>query len=293
MEEIYIERNVVFAQTDKEYLTSDVYRPCEGEDLPAVILIHGGWYQSGSKEMYKEWGSYLAEAGFVAMAINYRLMTPTYSIYPEVMDDIRAAVNWLVSKSNEWNIEPQRLGLIGDSAGAHLAAQFSFQHATNASYKIRAVVGAYGIYDFEKMWHTSPETHTRLERFLGNAFSEAKEKYREASPMYRINEAVSHPIFDTSYFITWGETDKVVHPSQSESFIQKLEEANIETKKLAISDAGHFWFNILPGIRGGILKDYPNAEVAPQILKFLKENLCIQEVGNFSMKRIQELKKML
>lgn len=290
---ISIERNKVFGQTDREYLTADVYRPREGEDLPAVILIHGGWYQSGSKEMYSDWGSYLAEAGFVAMAINYRLMTPTYSIYPEVINDIHAAVNWLISKSNEWSIEPQRLGLIGDSAGAHLAAQYSFQYATNASFKIRAVVGVYGIYDFMDMWHTSPENHTRLERLIGDSYPEALEEYKLASPIYKIDDAIVHPIFDTSYFIIWGDTDKVVHPSQSERFINKLEEANVKIKKLSLNDVGHFWFNTLPGIEGGTLEDYPNKEVAPKILAFLREELCAPVIGNFSMTRINDLKKLM
>lgn len=291
---IQIEQNVVFGQTDREYLTADVYRPYEGEDLPAVILIHGGAFQSGSKEMYREWGSYLAESGFVAMAINYRLATFTYSTWPGVLDDVRSAVNWLVSKSNEWKIEPQRIGLIGDSAGAHLAAHFSLIAPANASFKIRAVIGVYGVYDLEQECETSQRDKKLNEKMMGVAFPEARKEFRKASPIHHIKEAVSNSIFDTSYFIIWGETDPVVHPSQSVDFAQKLMEEGVDTKRLAIQDKGHFWLNLIPGVEGGTMKDYPNTEVAPEVLGFLKEKLCVPVVGNFSLagaKQIQEISK--
>ncbi|WP_240374030.1 alpha/beta hydrolase [Bacillus piscicola] len=288
-----MEKNVVYGKTERELLTADVYRPREGEDIPVVILIHGGWFQSGSKEMYKEWGYYLAEAGFAAMAVNYRLMTPDYSIYPAVLHDIHAAVNFIVSHANEWGVEPQRLGIMGDSAGGHLAAQFSFTYATNASFKVRAVVGAYGVYDLEKLWTTSPDNHTRLHRLMGTSYEKDPDIYKKGSPIHGIEGALEHPIFDTSYFLTWGGTDKVVPPDQSEAFAEKLIHAGIHTERVNVPDKGHFWFTILPHIEGGGINDYPNTEVAPKVLKFLKEQLCQEEFGNFSMSRIEQLKSLM
>lgn len=289
-ENIKIKKNIVFGQTDKELLTADVYTPQEGTDLPAVILIHGGAFQSGSKEMYQDWGKYLAESGFVAMAINYRLATETYSIWPGVMDDIQAAVNWLVSRSNDLGIEPQRIGLIGDSAGAYLATQYSLQNPANASFKIRAVVNVYGVYDLEKEWENSREM---TQKFFGKSYPEAKEDYRIASPINLIESAVNNSVFDTSYFVIWGDTDKVAHPSHSEVLVEKLEKNGVDTKKLIIPNKGHFWFNIIPGLEGGTLQAYPNNEIAPVLLDFLNETLCIPEVGNFAMSRVQTLKTLL
>ncbi|EGQ20520.1 hypothetical protein HMPREF9372_3543 [Sporosarcina newyorkensis 2681] len=287
---ITIKKNIVFGQTDKELLTADVYMPKEGNDLPAVILIHGGAFQSGSKEMYQDWGRYLAESGFVAMAINYRLATEKYSIWPGVMNDIQAAVNWLVSKSSDWGIEPQRIGLIGDSAGAYLATQYSLQNPANASFNIRAVVNVYGVYDWEKEWENSRDM---TQRYFGKSYSEAKEEFRIASPINLIESAVNNSVFDTSYFVIWGNTDKVAHPSHSEVLVENLEKNGIETKKLVIPNKGHFWFNIIPGLDGGTVQDYPNNEVAPLIIEFLNETLCTPVVGNFAMSRIQTLKTLL
>src|SRR5699024_4673670 len=98
-QKIHIEKNIVVGKTDKEYLTADLYKPITGEDLPVVILIHGGGFESGSKEKYNEWGSYLAEAGYVALSINYRLATPLYPTWPGLLEDVQSAVNWLVNHS--------------------------------------------------------------------------------------------------------------------------------------------------------------------------------------------------
>lgn len=287
--EIKIEQNLIFGKTDKEYLTADVYHPGEGENLPAVILIHGGGYRSGSKEMYSEWGRYLAENGFVTLAINYRLATPSYPGWPGVAEDVKSAINWLVSKSNEWNVNPLKIGLIGDSAGAHLALHCTLENPTNSSFKIQVAIGVYGIYDFEQRWKDSKEKKYTSETLFGESYPEAQEKYREASPTNLTEEAAANAVFDTSFFIIWGEQDKVVLPSQSEKMVEKLEQAGINTRTLSIPAKGHFWFNIIPGVEGGTLADYPNTEVAPQIIDFLKEKLCIEEVGNFSMKTINKL----
>jgi acetyl esterase/lipase len=289
-----IERNVVFGQTDKEYLTADVYRPTGGEDLPAVILIHGGGYQAGSKEMYKDWGSYLAEEGFVAMSINYRLTTSSYSTWPGVLDDVRSAVNWLLSKANEWKIEPQRIGFIGDSAGAYLATHYSLVSATNASYKINAVVAVYGSYDNEQAWkYHKTIGNNKVEKMMGATPKEAPEEYKRASPINKIEEAVSNPAFDTSYFIIWGEDDEVALPSQSQNLTIKLQEAGVEVKALAIPGYGHFWFNILPDVEGGTIGDYPNTLIAPQIVEFLKEKLCSPVIGNFSKLQSKKIREMI
>lgn len=64
-------------------------------------MLHGGGFESGSKEKYIEWGPYLGESGYVAMAINYRLATPSYPTWPGLMDDVRDAVNWIVKNASD------------------------------------------------------------------------------------------------------------------------------------------------------------------------------------------------
>lgn len=287
---IKVHKNVVYSETELEKLTADIYMPAEGEDLPAVILIHGGAYQSGSKEMYSEWGPYLAEAGFVAMAVNYRLATPTYSTWPGVMEDIDQAVNWLVGKSNEWNINPLKLALIGDSAGAQIGSIYSFQSKARSSFKIQACVGIYGVFDL-----ANPKTSREammFQRLIGKPVDEAPELYKEASPKNYIEEAAASPTFDTDFFLVWGDSDNIAAPAHSEGLVKEMQEAGLNVETLVYKDQGHFWFNLTPGLEGGSLNDYPNNDLAPKIVQFLKESLDSSIVGIVSKKHIQRLKDL-
>ncbi|EKN62617.1 hypothetical protein BABA_25176 [Neobacillus bataviensis LMG 21833] len=280
------QRNVVYGETDQEKLTADIYMPNKGENLPVVILIHGGAFQSGSKEMYAEWGSYLAQSGFVAMAVNYRLATSKYSTWPSVLDDIHQAANWLVGKANEFNIDPLKMAVIGDSAGAHIGSIFSFQSQARSSYKIQACVGVYGVYDL-----THPGSNREAQMFqklIGKPFNEASNVYKEASTYYYIEDAISSPTFDTDFFLIWGDSDIVASPSHSENLTQ---ESGLNVKTLVYPGQGHFWFNLTPGLEGGALKDFPNKDVAPKVIQFLKDSLDSSVIGILSKPQIQKLVK--
>ncbi|MBM4764840.1 alpha/beta hydrolase [Bacillus sp. B15-48] len=287
MTDILIEKNIVYSTAEKDLLTADVYRPSKGEDLPAVLLIHGGAYQVGSKEMYSEWGPMLAEEGFVVMAINYRLATKNKPSWPGVVDDVYHALNWLVSKANEWNINPLRIGIIGDSAGAHLGSLLAFKAASHPSIRIGACVGVYGLYNLKE--EGSERLNQIIKQLLGKAYGEDPNLYHDVSPIDYIDEMEFSPTFDTSFLVLWGGEDNIVPPSQSENFVKRLQENEINVQTVVFPDQGHFWLNLTPGLKGGSLSDYPNIEAVPKILKFLKETLCLPQVSNYSKKHIRRL----
>ncbi|MEI3608510.1 alpha/beta hydrolase [Pseudogracilibacillus sp. SO10305] len=290
--EIFMERNIVVGKTDREYLTADYYSPVEGKDLPILLLIHGGGFESGSKEKYNEWGPYLAKEGYAALSINYRLATPNDASWPGVVDDVQSAINWLVSNANELGIEPLKMAIIGDSAGAHIGALYILQHPVNASFKIRASIGIYGVYDLLGDDLRENEEFKKLaEKLIGSTMIDNPEKYRLASPNYYIEEAVINPVFNPSFLLIWGETDKLVPPSQSKQFAKNLEAFGLEVETLSIPDKGHLWFNITANLEGGSINDYPNTIVAPKILEFLKKNLTIEQVGNNSEALIKNISK--
>lgn len=87
-----------------------------------MLLIHGGGWQKGSKESYQEWGPLLAQAGFAAVAINYRVSSASYVTWPGALEDVRSAFRWMLDHAQTFRIDPQRIGVIGDSAGGQLAA---------------------------------------------------------------------------------------------------------------------------------------------------------------------------
>src|SRR4030095_11130787 len=120
--ELDIRKNVPFGAHDGDILTGDYYAPPEAGAYPALIALHGGAWKYGTAEGYQYWGPFLAQRGYVLFAINYRMVHGTKNRYPVAVHDTRAAVQFLRSEAAALKVDPTRIGCIGDSAGAHLAA---------------------------------------------------------------------------------------------------------------------------------------------------------------------------
>lgn len=121
-DDIEIKKNVEFAVHDDNILTGNYYAPRGAGPYPALIALHGGFWKRGTAEGYQYWGPYLARHGHVLFSINYRLVEGTKNRYPAAVHDTRAAVQFMRSKAAALKVDPNRIGCIGDSAGAHLAA---------------------------------------------------------------------------------------------------------------------------------------------------------------------------
>lgn len=102
----------------------DVYYP-EGTavPLPTVVSIHGGGYVYGSKEIYRRYGMDMARRGFAFVNFNYRL-APKWK-FPTPLFDTNAVMQWIVKNAHRYHLDPQRIFLVGDSAGAQLASQYA------------------------------------------------------------------------------------------------------------------------------------------------------------------------
>lgn len=237
-------KNIVYAQTDYECHTANVYLPTEGDSFPLVINVHGGAFQAGSKEMYNAWGPFLAKRGIASMSINYTLATPKRASYPLLIDDMESAIKFVVTHAAEWNIDPMKLGFMGDSAGAYLGTMAAFGEE-RSSAKIKFVVCAYGVMDIADWARYTNATRTDfvINKMFGTGPDTGRQLYRDASPMELIDDVVKNPMFDTSFFMIWGEDDQVVLPeNQTLAFIKKLEQYQIPHKKQSVPGLGHFWF---------------------------------------------------
>src|SRR5882724_8975680 len=119
-DDVMFERNIEYANPDNEHLQLDVARPkATSAPLPAVLCIHGGGFRAGSREGYDKLCLSLAQHGFVAATITYRL-APKYQ-FPAAVHDCKAAVRWLRANASKYQIDPARIGATGGSAGGHLA----------------------------------------------------------------------------------------------------------------------------------------------------------------------------
>ena len=116
-------RNISYGQFGEDSLL-DVYYP-EGTTgpLPTIVSIHGGGYVYGSKEIYRRYGMDMARRGFAFVNFNYRL-APKWK-FPAPLADTNAVLEWVTQNHHRYHLDPQRIILVGDSAGAQLASQYA------------------------------------------------------------------------------------------------------------------------------------------------------------------------
>lgn len=147
-----IETDVVFGHGGGRDLRCDVYTPPGGaEGAPAVILVHGGAWRQGDRTQLRGYGILLGREGYVCIAPEYRL-TPE-SPWPAQIHDVKAAIRWVRANADRLGIDPERIAIEGNSAGAHLAllaagtqdlAEFEGDGGnTGVSTHVAAAIGIY------------------------------------------------------------------------------------------------------------------------------------------------------
>ena len=272
--------DIVFAEHDGVRLLGDLYAPKGLDKAPALVAVHGGGWQIGDRKFYSNWGPYLARNGFAVFAIEYRLMKPGVKTYPGSVYDTKAAVQYVRAKAGDFGIDPDRIGMIGDSAGAHLSAlvalageepAFSSEYRSdpNAALpaKVKAVVGFYGVYDMLAQWQHDLVTRPRdniSEKYLGAAPHTNRKVFFEASP-------ISYATVDrnsTRFLLIHGDHDDIVDPAtQSAAFLLALKQAGFFVRTVVIPGAGHFFITepVDDTSFGGF--------AGPKVVRFLRDAL--------------------
>ena len=120
---VQITRGVVMASTDAGPLTVDIYQPTTpGTGRPAVVLVHGGaWFQGAPADM-DEQGRLLARQGWVGFSVSYRLARLGQPTWPGNLTDVQRGIRWVAANAPTYGADPERLAVLGSSAGAHLTA---------------------------------------------------------------------------------------------------------------------------------------------------------------------------
>lgn len=102
--------------------TLDAYYPTDLTDRASVVVIHGGFWRQGSSRLLAPEARYLAQNGFAAFSINYAKSRPDRPSWPQVRADVEAATVWVMSHADQYHGDNDRVGVLGGSSGAHLAA---------------------------------------------------------------------------------------------------------------------------------------------------------------------------
>lgn len=216
----------------------DVYMPTDGGDRrPAVMMIHGGGWRLFSKSAYTDHAARLAGAGYVAATINYRLVPD--GAYPALIQDCVCALAHLRANADTYGIDPDRVAVLGYSAGGHLASllgvgitEDDFQPSCDAGTTgpPNAVISGAGPQDMREL----PEVDSVTE-FLGGTRDEVPEIYDRASPITHVHSGAP------PYLFIHGTTDVFVDVEQSEDMRDALTDVGVDARLLTVSGGGHLF----------------------------------------------------
>ncbi|MDG2382683.1 MAG: alpha/beta hydrolase [Pirellulaceae bacterium] len=221
-------------QTDIEYgnvdghsLLLDLYRPQESsQPTPGLIFIHGGAWSGGERTVYRYYTTRFAERGFAAATITYRLSGQAN--FPAAVHDAKCAVRWMRAHAEKYNIDPDRIAVIGGSAGGHLAMMVGYTENgemegngghQGVSSRVGAVVNFYGPVDL-----TTEEGKGAgaVRDFLGGPFDEMPLQYKAASPISHLDKD------DPPTLIVHGTLDQTVSIQQADLLADKLKQVSVD-----------------------------------------------------------------
>jgi acetyl esterase/lipase len=273
--EVATRSDIVFAEHDGVTLLGDLYLPKGLAPSPVLVGVHGGGWQVGDRKFYTHWGNYLARHGYAVFAIEYRLMKPGVKTWPGAVHDTKAAVQFIRAEAAEFGLDAERVGLIGDSAGAHLSALVAlaseeplFASGLAPADRVKAVIGFYGVYDMLAQWEHDQMTRPRdqiTEKFLGGPPMISRKLFFEASPLSYVTVDKN----STRFLLIYGREDDIVDPAtQSEKFLTALKQAGFFARTIVVPGAGHFWASEPMDEPGSF-----SAYTAPKLLRFLQTAL--------------------
>jgi acetyl esterase/lipase len=206
-----------------------------------VICIHGGGFRAGHRDGYNTLCLRLAERGYVALTVSYRL-APKYQ-FPAAVHDVKAAVRWLRANAEKYRVDPQRIGVTGGSAGGHLAQflgvtagirQFEGEGGhPGQSSAVACVVNVYGPSDFTQSYGKSVDAAEVLPLFLGGNVQQERRRHILASPLYWVTPEAAPTL------CIHGTEDKYVAHEQAVWLIDRLQAAEVPAELLTLPGAGH------------------------------------------------------
>lgn len=252
--------DVQYAQVSKSD-TMDIYLPDTDEDTPVVIMVHGGAFRMGDKQMEAVTKCFqvLLENNYAVATINYRLSDE--AIYPAAVADAKAAVRYLKANAKQYRIDPENIYIWGESAGAYLANMVAetadvenlngdVEDNSEQSSSVKALISffapidwynmdkdfeALGVSETERPMGITSQESSAESIFLGQNVAEDEEKTAKANPISYIEDMSQSEFYA---FIEHGDADTNVPYVQS----QRLYDALVENY-----DAEHIQLTILPG----------------------------------------------
>ncbi|WP_321390692.1 alpha/beta hydrolase [Emcibacter sp.] len=238
-----VEKDVVYHSVNGRELKVDLYRP-EGDAIPtrtAVVLIHGGGWILGERGMMAPLASQFAAQGFLAAAVEYRLVRE--AAWPAQLDDVTTAVRWIADNAGDLGIDADRIVVAGASAGGHLALMAAVE--LNKESKVAAVLSLFSASEL-----TVSQAHEKgkfnAAMLLGPDASD--DAVTAASPYYQVGAGFP-PVF-----VLHGAKDWLIDPVASLRLYEKLNDLGVTAELHIVADAIHEFIEE-PGMTGPMVAE--------------------------------------
>lgn len=219
-----IVRDIPYREGDSEAWRLDLAMPANfGTGLrPAIVIVHGGGWRAGSKavDVYQRMMVEYARKGYVTINVEYRLIDE--APFPACIEDVKCAVRWLRAHADIYQVDPNRIGAYGHSAGAHLALML-------------AVCPASAGLEGDGGWN---EYSSRVNVAIGGSPpTELGRDVPMANPVWWPIDYISKA--QPPLFLIQGTDDRIVRAELTDDYVQKMKAAGAEIEYLKIDGVGH------------------------------------------------------
>ena len=244
----------IISQRAVRALHMTVFVPRNTAKKPAVLYFPGGGFTSSDHEKFLEMRYALAREGFVVAACEYRAV-PTK--FPGLIEDAKAAVRYIKAHADQFGVDANRIGVLGDSAGGYVVQMLGTTNGEkgwdtgedlNVNSDVNAVVSIFGISDLTKIGeglnqdavHASAAVTEALllngpafRNFPGASVSADPAKAKHASPMGHVDGS------EPPFLVMHGSNDKLVSPLQSKDIYEALKAKKVDVDYVLVRGAGH------------------------------------------------------
>jgi acetyl esterase/lipase len=202
---VELRRDIVYARYGAREVKLDLYLPkTGGGPFPAIVYIHGGGWRNGSKSAFSRQAAHMATKGFAGACIEYRLSGEAK--FPAALHDSKAAVRWVRANAKKLNIDPDRIGAAGGSAGGHLAALLgTTAHIRDfegdggnagVSSQVQAVAAFNPAVDLVSFGKGDPgNAQNSVFAFLGATYADKPELWASATPTTHVSAKSAPTLF--------------------------------------------------------------------------------------------------
>ena len=240
--EIEVHRDLVYATAADANLMLDLALPKAAKGtLPVVVFLHGEGWRAGTRQQMNHFIEGMARLGYVGVTPDYRLVPGAR--FPAQVEDCKAAIRWLRAHAADYGVRPDRIGVVGFSAGGHLAAMLGLTGKLDGlegaggnaeqSSEVQAVVSFFGPTDFStRDWPADLEREV-IVPFLGGSWADRPDVYRKASPISYVSARAPPFLF------LHGSDDKLVPVDQSTRLAAQLDRLGVSARVIAFEGEGH------------------------------------------------------